>query len=796
MKDLKRYREKRDFSVTNEPAGSIEHSKDSLRFCVQRHAARAEHFDLRLESGGVALSWAIPKGPSFDTKDKRLAMRVEDHPVDYMDFEGIIPKGQYGGGTVMLWDEGTWSPRTDPDEGLRAGSLKFTLHGGRLKGDWALVRMKSEGGQGDPWLLIKERDGYEKRSAGISKFTRSVRSGRTMAEIERAGRTNPFGRAEVMLARLTESLPSDMGWVYELKYDGHRVVAFSENGKTRLLSRNGLDCTQTFSAAAEAVSEAVNGRAAVLDGEMVVVNERGISDFGALQTYAKRGGNGLVYVLFDLLALDGEDLRARTLTERKEKLRALLKDAPSILSYSVHTEKMTKRELQSLEKKGMEGIVIKRADSPYRAGKNGDWLKLKFRGGQEFVIGGFVRSQTGGLRSLLVGYYEEGELRYAGKVGTGFSEDSRRALLTELAPLIRKTSPFQSPPKAENADMVWLDPVLIAQIEYAEVTAGGLLRQPSFKGLRRDKQAKETVESPARPKASSKRATSARGETEVLGVAITHPEKRLFTRPVLTKLGLAEYYSAVAPRMLPHIKDRLLSLVCCPSGIGGEQFFRRHLDGEFAGVGKSDGDGEEAYFYVKNAKGIVALAQYNAVEFHVWGSKRVSRGRPDTLVFDLDPDEGLPLAEVRRGARELRTVLDGLGLVSFLKTSGGKGYHIVVPLRSGVDAESFRDFAKGVAELMQNSFPTRYTATMSKKAREGKIFIDWQRNSPGSTSVAPYSVRARAGAPVSTPISWEELPKIAPASVNVRSALRRLALPDPWENFFSVKASQRLKKKP
>ena len=769
-KKLQKYHEKRNFALTNEPEGRVGRTKErKLRFSVQHHLARADHYDLRLEYDGVALSWAVPKGPSYATTDKRLAMRVEDHPVDYMDFEGTIPKGEYGGGTVMLWDEGEWLPRTDPKEGLITGSLKFHLDGKRLKGDWALVRMKPRAGEdGDPWLLIKERDGFVKKTAGIGSFRRGVRSGKSMAEIAKGGKSNPFEHTEVMLARLTETLPSDMGWVYELKYDGHRTVGYAAGGKVRLMTRNGHDCTETFADAADALSELFKERAAVVDGEMVVVGENGVPDFGALQAHTRRRNKeGLCYVLFDLLALDGIDLRDRPLTERKQKLKALLKDAPPMLSYSEHTEKMTKAGLEAIKKRGMEGIVAKRADAPYTAGKNGDWLKVKFRNAQEYVIGGYTLSDAGEIRSLLVGYYEEGDLQYAGRVGTGFSEEIRRELKRELAPLVRKTSPFASDLKEKGS--VWVKPDLAAQVEYAEITSAGLLRQASFKGLRRDKAPAEIFDE---------------------RVKITHPDKMMFPRPKITKGELAEYYAAAAERMLPYIKDRLLSLVCCPSGITGEKFFRRHLDGEFAGIAKK---GE--YFYATNEKGILSLAQYNAVEFHVWGSRKTAPDRPDVMVFDLDPDEGLSLSDVRRGARELKEVLDGLGLISFLKTSGGKGYHIVVPFQRGVAIEKFRDFAKGVAELMESTYPNRYTATMSKVARKGKIFIDWQRNSPGSTSVAPYSVRAREGAPVSMPIGWEELGKVAPASVTVKTALRRLERPDPWADFFTVKEKQRLKTK-
>lgn len=785
---LKKYNSKRNFDKTSEPKGRVKKSDSSkLKFSVQHHVARADHYDLRLEWNGVALSWAVPKGPSFNTADKRLAMRVEDHPVDYMDFEGTIPKGEYGGGTVMLWDTGEWSPRLDPQKGLEEGSLKFNLNGQRLKGDWALVKMRNAtDASGEPWLLIKERDCFAKKTAGISRFTRGVRSGKSMSEIAEWGRKNPFGQADVMLAKLCEALPKGKGWIYELKYDGHRTLGFCEGGKSALFTRNGHDCTSAFKLAAEALSDTLGGRAAVVDGEMVVAGEDGVPDFGALQAYIKnRGAGGLNYVIFDLLALDGEDLRTRPLAERKQKLHTLLQKSPSVLSYSAHTTKMTKADLEAVKSRGIEGIVAKRANSAYVAGRNGDWQKLKFRNSREFVIVGFSQSE-GSLKSLLVGQYAGGKLEFAGKVGTGFTDQSRCELKKELSKLARKTPPF-SLPKEFKEGVEWVKPVLAAQVEYAEITSSGLLRQASFKGLRNDKSPKEIIDE--RPKVNSPKAE--KHEAEVCKIKITNPQKAMFSDPIVTKLTLAEYYAAVAERMLPYIKDRLLSLVCCPSGIDGEKFFRRHLDGEFAGIWRTPVKDDE-YFYATNAKGIVSLVQYNAVEFHVWGSKKATPYQPDVMVFDLDPDEGLPLADIRRGVRQLKEVLEGLGLKSFLKTSGGKGYHVVVPFKSGVDGQLFRDFSRQVAILMENAYPNRYTANISKKERTGKIFIDWQRNSPGATSVAPYSVRARLGAPVSMPIGWEELSKVAPSSITIGSALRRLQK-DPWAEFFTVKSSQCLK---
>lgn len=790
---LKKYNSKRNFGKTSEPPGKMKPSvPQNLKFSVQLHSARALHYDLRLEYNGAALSWAVPKGPSFCISDKRLAVRVEDHPADYMDFEGIIPAGEYGGGAVMLWDEGVWKPLLDPSEGLKKGSLKFVLEGKRLKGGWALVKMKPVNGA-EQWLLIKERDRYAKKTAGISRFTRGVRSGKSMAEIAASGLKNPFKNAEVMLAAPCEVLPSGGEWIYELKYDGQRVLSFSEMGKTALYSRNGRDCTTAFGVAANAVSKLLNGRAAVLDGEMTVAGEGGIPDFGALRAYAKnKGDGGLNYVLFDLLALDGRDLRPLSLAERKQKLKELLKDAPQVLTYSEHTAEMTAAGLKNLKDKGMEGVVAKNKNSVYAAGRNGDWQKLKFRKEDEYALGGYILSENGGLRSVLLGHFKNGKLCFAGCAGTGFTKEDEIELLKEFSKLKRKTSPFCSLPSEYAKKALFVTPKLAARTAYAEVTRSGVLRQASFKGLRRDVSPVGAVKRvpPSKTEKSVKAKTAKSDKAKTAAITVTHPQKVMFSDPVITKRRLLDYYAAVAEKAMPYIKDRFLSAVCCPSGTDGQKIFRRHINTDFGGIGRSVAGGAE-YFYAKDESALIYLAQCNAVEFHVWASRKSSPYRPDVMVFDLDPDEGLPLKEVRRGVTDLKEVLDCLGLKSFLKTSGGKGYHIVVPFKSGADGEVFCGFSKRVAALLAKKYPERYTSSPSKKARAGKIYIDWQRNGPGATSVAPYSVRARRGAPVSMPIGWDELFKVLPASVTIRTALKRPG-GDPWADFFEVKASQRL----
>ncbi len=493
---LKTYAQKRDFEKTDEPRAKAAATGRRLRFVVQHHIARRDHYDFRLEWDGALLSWAVPKGPSFNVGDKRLAVRVEDHPLEYRNFEGTIPKGQYGGGAVMLWDEGYWTPQADVETGLGAGALKFVLNGKRLKGKWTLIRMSPKDGEdGDNWLLIKEKDDYAKDDSGIGDYDTSIRTGRTMAQIERQSlekkMKNPFSEANVQLTALVDQVPKEDGWLYELKYDGYRIVAFVEGGGARLMTRNGNDANDRFRSIASALAEWAGVRAMVLDGEMAVADARGRTDFQALQNYMRRPrGETLTYIVFDLLALDGDDLRSRPLLERKQKLEALMKDAPACLHYSKHVEGSGAESLRAACDAHLEGIVGKRADSPYSGARNGDWIKLKCAYGQEFVIGGYTLSpkRTHGVSALLLGVYEGGTLVFAGRAGTGLSADTMQELEEKFAKLKQAASPFTHAPAIKKGDRVtWLKPVLVAEIKFAEWTDEDVLRQASFKGLRTDK---------------------------------------------------------------------------------------------------------------------------------------------------------------------------------------------------------------------------------------------------------------------------------------------------------------------
>ena len=778
----------------------------------------------------------MPKGPSYDTRDKRLAVQVEDHPLEYRNFEGTIPKGEYGGGVVMLWDEGFWEPQSDVEEGLGKGSLKFALKGRRLKGKWALVRIKAKEGKAEnSWLLLKEKDDYAKTDDGIAEYITSVRTGRTMTEIEEgaAGKTNitknPFNKVDVQLAKLVSKVPEGEEWLYEVKYDGYRIVAYLEGSSIRLISRNAHDYTKKFQAIAYALTDWAAGRVMVLDGEMVITDARGRTDFQALQSYMRNPeGKELTYIVFDLLALDGEDLRGHRLIDRKETLEALLKDSPNNLHYSKHIKGNGKAGFLAACESNLEGIVGKKEDSAYRGTRSGDWIKLKCDNRQEFVIGGYTLSdkKTSGVSSLVLGVYEGKELVYAGRAGTGLTVRSMKELEEKFEGIRRESAPFRQAPKPrKNEKIIWLEPALVAEIKFAEWTEEGLLRQASFKGLRTDKnpgdikkenredenlaEEAQTEDMPAKAALSDVKTkeqqssgknleglmTADRKSINIEGIKITSPDKVIFEDPQIKKADVARYYAKVSERMLPYVGNRILSIVRCPKGISSACFFKKHPGPDSKGivtipVMSSSGKKEE-YFYIEDAAGLLSEAQMGTLEFHTWGSRVDNLEKPDMMVFDLDPDEGMELERVRQGVKDIKSILDGLSLNSYLKTSGGKGYHVVVPLRPSVGWEAFYDFARQIAEIMEQKWPDRYTSNVRKDKRKNRIFIDWIRNGRGATSIAPYSVRARKGARVSLPITWEELDTVAPDGVDMAQAMVRISGNDPWKDFFQN--DQRLK---
>lgn len=806
---LKHYNRKRNFARTPEPEGGTEVAQAGLRFVVQHHLARRDHYDLRLEWDGTLLSWAVPKGPSYDTRNKRLAVQVEDHPLEYRNFEGTIPSGEYGGGVVMLWDEGCWEPDGDVDDGLRAGMLKFVLKGRRLKGKWALIRLKAKAGEKKTnWLLLKEKDAYVQADTGVSAFTTSIRTGRTMAEIEKGEdekiARNPFSNAGVQLAQLVQALPAGDEWLYELKYDGYRILAYIEGSSVRLMTRNGHDYTGRFPDIAHALSAWAAGRAMVLDGEMVITDAAGRTDFQALQNYLNNPrAQNLAYIVFDLLALDGADLRGHRLLDRKKTLEGLLHDAPESFHYSRHVNGNGQESLDAACKAGLEGIIGKKTDSVYSGTRNGDWIKLKCAQRQEFVIGGYTVSakRTGGVSSLLLGVYAGEQLIYAGRAGTGFSEADRQELGEKFAGLKRADAPFKATPESQlkprpGEKIIWLEPELVAEIKFAGWTEENLLRQASFQGLRFDKNASdiktektgdETQYALSAPESEGIMEVNANG-IMIEGIKITNPDKVIFTDPEITKVDVIRYYAAVAQRMLPYVSRRILSIVRCPKGISQTCFYKKHPGSGSQGIVTipvvgSDGEMDH-YFYLENAPGLIYEAQMGTLEFHAWGSRVDSLEKPDLMVFDLDPDEGMDLSTVRQGVRDMRSILSELSLNSYLKTSGGKGYHIVVPFQPAAAWDVFYSFAKRVAQVMEQKWPDRYTSNVRKAKRAGKIFIDWIRNGRGATSIAPYSLRARKGAAVSMPIAWDELDTVAPDGIKMEEALRRINGNDPWQDFF------------
>lgn len=695
-------------------------------FSVQYHEARRTHYDLRLEYNGVLLSWAVPKGPSFDTKLKRLAVKVEDHPVEYADFEGEIPKGQYGGGKVTLWDKGVYAPNVDFKKGLKEGSLKFTLFGERLKGSWALVKMADK----DNWLLIKEKDEF----AGMPEITDT-------SSIVNKYSTNPFTSVDLKQAIAGADIPTGKDWIYEIKYDGYRVTAVLEQGTTNLFTRNRNNITEKFNFISEALTKFIGNRAAIFDGEMVVIND-GKTDFSALQ----HSSGEPCYIIFDLLALDGEDLRPLPLTERKKRLKNLLKNAPAMLIYS-ESYNDGGALFNAAKDFGLEGIVCKKATASYF---DKDWLKIKCRNRQEFVIIGYTDEKKE-ISSLLLGVYRDGKLTYVGKVGTGISEKTAKLLKKEFADigLDKPTIDIQ------KKDVHWLKPVLMAEVEFAEWTSSGKIRQASFKGLRNDKSA-----------------TTVKNEhpSAIFSITISNPQKIVFSQPKVSKMQIAEYYEEVAPLMLPYLADRPISVMRCNNGIENS-FYKKHPTGD-----------KSKLIYINTVSDIMQEVQLGTVEFHVM----CYAGPTRFMVFDLDPDENLSLSAVRQGALDLKKVLSSFDLKSFVKLSGGKGYHIIVPLSNDMSQEEFSAFAHSVADLLSTKFPDKYTANIKKDKRKGKIFIDWQRNGSGATTVAPYSLRARNGATISLPIPWADLNALAPNDINIFNINEKLNKRTPWVGFWNA----------
>ncbi|HET7847807.1 MAG TPA: DNA ligase D [Pseudolabrys sp.] len=857
MAGLKTYRAKRRFNVTAEPRGKPAH-RSGNSFVIQKHAATRLHYDLRLELDGVMKSWAVTRGPSLVPGEKRLAVQVEDHPIEYNKFEGTIPKGEYGGGTVMIWDRGRWQPEGDPHKGLTKGHLDFTLEGGKLHGGWHLVRMHRKSGEKrDNWLLIKAHDEAERSASDkdiLEEAPLSIATGRSMDEIAagksvwhsnrkarskpsqpkpQAGRaskvralqskaavkrSNAAGKGDALpdfvvpcLATLSETAPASDNWIHEIKFDGYRLQARLENGRVTLKTRRGLDWTDKFPAIATAVAK-LPARTALIDGELVSEGEDGVSSFSLLQQdlKAKRHDRMRFYV-FDLLHLNGADLRGEPLERRKQTLADLLdrrsRNGPLRLSESI--EEKGPALVRHACRLGLEGIISKRRDAPYHSGRGHDWLKTKCSDRQEFVIAGYVPSTADAhaVGALVLGFYEGGKLRYAGRTGTGFTHTSARELYRKLAPLRTDRPAFGAAPKEERGARAgrWVEPKLVAEVDFRGWTHGERVRQASFQGLREDKLPSEVVREvkanvPKSAAATSRTASETRRSivrpkraeaVTVAGIALSHPDRVYWEDIGFTKRDLAEFYAGIWKWMEPHIVGRPIALVRCPEGETGECFFQKHAHGinaEHLHLVSEKGD---KIISIDDLGGLISLVQAGVLEFHTRGTTIDHREEGDRIVFDLDPGPGTDWQDVVAAAREVRGYLAELKLKTFLKTSGGKGLHVVLPI-APTPWDEVKAFTRAVATAMAADQPDRYIATATKSKRNKRIFIDYLRNSREATAVAPYSTRARPGAAVSTPITWDELGKIkSAAQFDVRNLAQRLKRlrSDPWKGIAKVRQS-------
>ncbi|MCJ2139442.1 DNA ligase D [Methylobacterium sp. E-066] len=812
---LKPYRKRRDFEASPEPKGKRGRKAAKARFVVQKHDARRLHYDLRLEMDGVLKSWAVTRGPSLSPAEKRLAVMTEDHPVDYLAWEGSIPKGQYGGGTMIVWDTGAWEPVGDPAAALAKGHLEFALHGERLAGRWHLVRMKGRGGEKkQPWLLMKVDDEHARRDGDILvEQEASVLSGRTNQDLADGGavRADNAARADVVaerktkppasrsksarkailppfvepaLATLVDDVPTGDGWLYEIKHDGYRMQARIDGGSVKLLTRSGLDWTAKFEPTAQAL-KAMKLPSALVDGEIVVETAAGVSSFSALQQALAAGDTGsAVFYAFDLLYLDGRDLRALPLMERKDLLLQSLDDAQpgGPIRFSEHLAADGEAMARHACRLGLEGIVAKRADAPYRSGRTDAWRKIKCSSSEEFVVAGFMPSTTANrsVGSLILGTHEDGTLVHVGRVGTGFRDAVAQDLWTQLEPLRIPVPSFEAelPPLARR-NACWVEPRLVCEVTFRGWTRDGQLRHVSFKTLRTDVRPDEVVREakPKLPKARTRKPAEAVAK-------LTHPDRVLWPDVGLTKEGLAAYYAEIADRMLPHVIDRPLSLLRCPDGLGS-CFYQKHawagLDERYIRLV----DGEKAVV-IQDREGLRALVQASVLEIHPWGARASDPDRPDRLVFDLDPGDGVAWADIVAGALDVRERMSTAGLSSFVKTTGGKGLHVVVPIEPKAGWDEAKAFVKRIASEMAKDAPGSFIATVSKKARDGRIYVDYLRNQRGATAVAAFSTRARPGAPVSVPVDWDELPSLGSgARFDVASLPGRLSAlhRDPWAGF-------------
>jgi bifunctional non-homologous end joining protein LigD len=812
---LSLYRKKRDFSVTPEPSGDARALAGGDRYVMQLHAARRLHFDLRLEIDGVYKSWAVTRGPSLDPKDRRLAVEVEDHPIEYGTFEGTIPRGEYGGGTVMLWDRGHWAPEGDPEKAFKKGHIAFEFKGERLKGGYHLVRMADrDEGKGKKvrhnWLLIKQKDRWAKPGHGDAaiKNATSVKTGRTMRQIAEGGgqqwsskrsaaamKKNAAAiaadaggkrgklpvRIKPELTTLVDMPPGGSNWIHEVKFDGYRMGARIENGSVKLFTRSGLDWTRKFPTIAKELAQ-TKIKSAWLDGEIVVPDENGLSSFAGLQRALSEGDDtAMVFYLFDLPYLNGRDLRDLPLIQRKRILRDTLFAKPrnGALAYSDHREAEGDDFFKAACNMALEGVVSKRKDSRYRPGRGRDWVKSKCIDRDEFVVGGYTPSRARrGIGSLLVGHYDGKRLVYDGRAGTGFGAKEAVALEKRLRPARIGDCPFHEMDRAYRARAIWVAPRLVAEIEHRGRSSDGLLRQAAFVGRRADKPAKQ-VDRADRPRKSTESDGARIGD-----ITITHPSRVIDPTTGATKLDLAKYYERVAETLLIDMRDRPVAVLRNPEGISGQSFFQRHpqatLSGRISTV--KDPEDKEQLLCVRNAADLITLVQFGVIEIHPWQTHIDKLDKADRFILDLDPAPDVPFAAVTLAAKLVRKRLEGLGLKSIVKTTGGKGLHVIVPLRPAATWPIAKGFSKAIADGLARDEPRIFLAKASKAARKGRIYVDYLRNDRGSTAVGAYCVRARPGLPVAMPLDWRAVTEsLRPADYNLRS-VDTVSLPKEWRD--------------
>ena len=829
------YEQKRDFSITPEPRGGAVAPADALRYVIHKHWATRLHYDLRLELEGTMKSWAVPKGPSYDPADKRMAVQVEDHPIAYNRFEGQIPAKQYGAGKVIIWDKGYWVPLEDPVKGYRAGKLKFEIHGHKLHGRWTLVRMRPRGRQEErqpAWLLIKEHDGLERAvhefnvvealpdSVGAlpdlpttsaqtkaggdapAKATKAVKA----AKKSKAGASRRTAKSALpatlspQLATLVQGPPPDLSeWMFELKFDGYRLLARIDHGEVKLFTRNGNDWVAKMPRLAQALKE-LPIDTGWIDGEIVVMDRHGMPDFQALQNAFEAGGaEGLVFYAFDLPFLNGEDLRERPVTERREALRAIIPDAQGqIVRFSEAFDAAPGQLIASACRLGFEGVIGKRKSAPYVSHRNADWIKLKCGQRQEFVIGGYTepKGSRTGIGALLLGVQDDdGSLRYVGNVGTGFNERSLMELSERLGGLVAPKSPFANPAKGAGK-VHWVRPELLAEVAFASWTHSERIRHAVFRGLRDDKPASAIVhERPLPAKALAKKTRAAASAEGSDKLRVTHGDRVIDPSSGITKIEVVRYYALVAPLMMEHLQDRPVSLVRAPAGVGGELFFQRHQEqSNLQGVQPLKASlypDHPPLLEVAEPQGLLAAAQMNTLEFHTWNARKDRIDRPDRMTFDLDPGEGLRWDRMLEAATLMRVMLTELGLPAFLKTSGGKGLHVVVPIQRRHDWDTVKGFSQAIVQHMARTIPALFVAKSGPRNRVGKVFVDYLRNGLSATTVSAWSARSRPGLGISVPLAWKELDTLTSSTQwTVRNVDERLrAGNSPWDGYDGAAVS-------